>query len=70
MRGGEFLRRLKRLGDRKGVEVRFIAYRGKGSHGTVYFGHASTILKDRRKEIGVGLLHRMCSDLGVEVHEL
>ncbi len=38
MNGAEFLRRLRKTGKRRGVAVRFVATRGKGSHGTVFFG--------------------------------
>jgi hypothetical protein len=35
----------------------------------VYLGAASTIVKDRNKEIGSGLLHAMCKDLGIDPRE-
>jgi mRNA interferase HicA len=38
MTGNELLRRLRQLGSRRGVAVRFEEERGKGSHGTLYFG--------------------------------
>jgi mRNA interferase HicA len=41
---------------RRGAEVRFVAQRGKGSHGTLYYGERKTIVKDRKKELGSGLL--------------
>jgi hypothetical protein len=40
--------------------------KGKSSHGTVYLGAAFTIVKDRNKEIGSGLLQAMCKDLGID----
>jgi len=40
--------------------------RGKGSHATLYFGIRFTIVKDRKKEIGPGLLQKMLSDLGLD----
>ena len=48
----------------------FIPAKGKGSHGKVYFGTASTIVKDRKKELGSGLLHQMCKDLGFSMEDL
>jgi hypothetical protein len=33
MRAGEFIRRVERIGRRRGVAVRFETGRGKGSHG-------------------------------------
>ena len=70
MRGSEFLRKLHVLARRNGVDLRFVAARGKGSHGTVYFGAASTVLKDQKKELGVGLLLAMCKDLGISPKDL
>lgn len=70
MKGGEFLRRLRGLARRKNMRYDFVAAKGKGSHGKVYFGTAFTIVKDRNKEIGAGLLHAMCKDLGIDPHEL
>jgi mRNA interferase HicA len=70
MKGGEFLRRLRVLARRRNLHYRFVPARGKGSHGTVYFGAAITVVKDRNKEIGAGLLHAMCKDLGIDPREL
>ena len=65
MTGNELLRRLRRLGSRGGVVVPFDEERGKGSHGTLYFGERFTVLKDRRAEIRPGLLHAMLRQLGL-----
>jgi hypothetical protein len=64
--GNEFLRRLRKLGKRNGVFVVFDPRHGDGSHGRLYYGTAFTTLKDRRKEIGVGLLRAMCAELSVD----
>ncbi len=45
--------------------MRFEARRGKGSHGRLYYGSRFTTVKDRRKEIGVGLLNAMLGQLGL-----
>jgi mRNA interferase HicA len=63
--GNEFLRRLRRLGRGRGVEVRIDQRHGKGSHSTLFYGNRKTTLKDLRKEIGPGLLHRMLVELGL-----
>jgi mRNA interferase HicA len=68
--GHEFLRRLQRLGRERGIAVRFVEERGKGSHGTVYFGGRRTTLKDRRAEIGEGLLNAMLRQLGFTKRDL
>ncbi len=70
MNGNGFLKRLKRLGKQTGDSVRFAAARGKGSHGRVYFGARHTTLKDRRQEIGKGLLAAMLRDLGIDKGDL
>ena len=49
---------------------RFSDGRGKGSHGTLYYGSGMTTIKDRKKEIGPGLLKSMCNDLGIDPREL
>src|SRR5205085_9507316 len=68
--GNELLRRLNRLGRARGLTVRIELERGKGSHATVYFGDRYTIIKDRRKEIGPGLLHAMLRQLGLSERDL
>ena len=65
MTGNEFVRRIRRLGRERGVAVRFEPRPGKGSHGRLYFGDRFTTLKDRRKEIGQGLLSAMVRQLGL-----
>lgn len=70
MKGSEFLRKLNKLGARKGVAVRFVASHGHGSHGFLYFGAEFTTLKDRKKDIGPGLLNKMCGDLGIDRRDL
>ena len=60
------MRRVTRIGRERGVEVRTRSERGKGSHITLYYGDANTIVKDRRKEIGPGLLSKMIRDLGLD----
>ena len=66
MKGSEFIRKVTRLGRERGVSVRIDAKRGKGSHIVLYYGTRDTIVKDRRKEIGTGLLSKMVRDLGLE----
>jgi predicted RNA binding protein YcfA (HicA-like mRNA interferase family) len=50
--------------------MRFEPEQGKGSHGRLYLGGAFTTLKDRRKEIGPGLLRAMLRQLGVDRGDL
>jgi hypothetical protein len=65
MDGHEFERKIKRIGRQRGVPVSFDSGHGKGSHGRLYFGARFTTLKDRRKEIGPGLLKAMLDQLGL-----
>ena len=57
---------MRKLAREAGTPVRFVVERGKGSHGTLYYGTAFTIVKDRRKEISTGLLRKMLRDLGID----
>ncbi len=70
MTGNEFLDRVKRYARRHDVAILFDPGHGKGSHGRLYLGSRETVVKDRRKEIGIGLLSKMCSDLGITVKDL
>ena len=70
MNGNEFLRLLRRLGRRCGIAVRVDGKPGKGSHGRVWYGGRFTTIKDRRKEIGRGLLRDMLRDLGIDKDDL
>ena len=49
--------------------MRFAAPEGPGSHGTLYVGDRKTTVKDRRKEVGKGLLGKMLVDLGIDRDE-
>lgn len=70
MRGAEFLRKIKRLGEARGVEVRLMANRGKGIHATLYYGSARTIVKDLKKELPTGTLRAMLAQLGLTSQDL
>lgn len=68
--GAELERKIRRLGRRRGVPVVFDPGHGKGSHGRLYYGNRFTTLKDRRKEIGPGLLKAMLDQLGLSKDDL
>lgn len=70
MTGNEFLRRLGVLARERGISLQIISRRGKGSHVILRFGERKTVLKDRKKEIGPGLLHSMCRQLGIDRNDL
>jgi predicted RNA binding protein YcfA (HicA-like mRNA interferase family) len=62
MNGNELIKKLKNLGYRPRIELE----RGHGSHATLYIGSKRTIIKDRKKEIGKGLLNKMLKELGID----
>ena len=70
MTGAEFIRKIRKLGRMRNVPVRFTERRGKGSHGTLFYGERSTIVKHRKAEIGPGLLGTMLKDLGLTRDDL
>ncbi len=70
MTGDEFVRRVRRLGRGRGVKVRFESRPGKGSHGRLYFGGRFTTVKDRRKQLGAGLVAAMLRQLGLNREDL
>jgi len=70
MNGHEFEARVRKLGRLRGLAVSFDQGRGKGSHGRLYYGDRFTTLKDRRKEIGPGLLSAMLHQLGLTKKDL
>lgn len=70
MNGNELLKKLKGLGKQRGIPVTIEKHHGKGSHATLYFGDNRTTMKDRKKEIGKGLLNSMLADLGIDKDEI
>lgn len=70
MTGNEFMRKLKRLGRSRGVAVVLSAARGKGSHQTLYYGTAFTIVRNLKDELKTGTLHAMCKQLGIDPADL
>jgi mRNA interferase HicA len=53
----------------RGIAVRFEAKRGKGSHGTLYFGSSRAILQDLKKELPAGTFHAMLQQLGLTMKD-
>ncbi|MCB2009756.1 MAG: type II toxin-antitoxin system HicA family toxin [Geminicoccaceae bacterium] len=70
MKTQEFIRRLRKLARRKGVEFLFDKAAGAGSHGRVWFdGRVSTLIVDKR-ELKSGTMRSICERLGVDPDEL
>jgi mRNA interferase HicA len=70
VRGHEFVGLVRALARQRGVSCRFDASRGKGSHGTLYYGNRRTIVPDLRRELKTGTLHGMLCQLGLSLDEL
>lgn len=68
--GNEFIRKVKMLGKARRVAVVLNASRGKGSHQTLYFGTAFTIVRNPKDELKTGTFHAMCSQLGIKPGDL
>ena len=67
MKCRDFIAQVQVIGRARGVPVRIDTKRGKGSHiiVIVYYGARKTVVKDRRKELGSGLLSAMLRQLGL-----
>lgn len=70
MKGDELLRKLKKIAKERKETIELINAHGKGSHATLKMGNRRTILKDRKKEIGEGLLASILKDLGLTKDDL
>jgi mRNA interferase HicA len=70
MKGAELVRRLRKLGRTRGIAVEFVPERGKGSHGTLYFGKRMTVVRDLKDEVKTGTLHAMLKQLGLTLQDL
>jgi len=70
MNGGEFIKKIRKFARKRRVPTKVVSTRGKGSHVTLYYGNKFTIVKDRKKEIGEGLLNKMLQQLGLKKDDL
>lgn len=46
------------------------ASRGKGSHQTLYYGTAFTVVRNPKDELKTGALHAMCAQIGIKALDL
>jgi len=67
MKGKEFIKKVKKLGRKNGIEV-IVTEQGKGSHKTLFYGEQFTRVK--QSELGEGLLSAMCSQIGIKKEDL
>ena len=70
MTGNDFIRKVKTLGKARRIAVSLNAARGKGSHQTLYFGGAFTIVRNPKDELKTGTFHAMCKQLGIKPPDL
>ena len=70
MTGNELIRKIKALGRERGIVVRLDASRRKGSHQTLYFGSAFTVIRNPKDELKTGTFHAMCAQLGIKAIDL
>ena len=70
MSGNEFISKVKAIGRARGIDVRLNAARGKGSHQTLYFGTAFTVVRNPKDELKTGTFHALCAQLGLRSNEL
>ncbi|MGH6900050.1 MAG: type II toxin-antitoxin system HicA family toxin [Geminicoccaceae bacterium] len=69
MTGKEFIRRVRRLARKRGLIVRLLEDRGKGDHIRLYLDSRWTTLPGSG-ELGKGILHAMCKQLGIRAGDL
>ena len=70
MKGTEFLRKIHALARNRGISVRLVAWRGKGSHVMLHLGDRMTVFCNAKDEIKTGTLHAMCKQLGIKKEDL
>ena len=61
---------MKKLGSKNGVAVQFVARRGKGSHGTLFYGIRFTVVRNPKDELKTGTLHAMLAQLELCLEDL
>lgn len=70
MTGRDFIRKVRKLGKQEGIAVAVDEARGKGSHITLYYGKAFTVVRNPRDELKKGTLAAMCRQLGIDKAQL
>ena len=61
---------MKALGKARNIPVVLNASRVKGSHQTLYFGAAFTVIRNPKDELKTGTLHAMCAQLRIKAEDL
>ena len=70
MKAREFIRLVEKTGKQRNLAVRYVPRRGKGSHGTLFFGQQFTIVRNPKDELKTGTLHGMLRQLGLKLRDI
>ena len=70
LKGSEFVRKVQQAAKKRGISAQFVPERGKGSHGTLYFGGRRTTVPNLKKELKTGTCHAMLKQLGLTSNDL
>jgi len=68
--GYEFIQRIRKYGRKHGLDVEWMAERGKGSHGTLYLGTHRTIVRHVKDELKTGTCQAMLKQLGLKKDDI
>ena len=70
MKGSELVRKIRKVGRRRGVPVELRMERGKGSHATLYYGDRLTVIRHLSDELRTGTTRAMLKQLGLTLRDL
>ncbi|MEA5536971.1 type II toxin-antitoxin system HicA family toxin [Crocosphaera sp. XPORK-15E] len=70
MKGSEFIRKIKKLAKKRGIEAYVDKKRGKGSHVTLYFGDRLTIVRNPSDELKTRTLKAMLKQLDLKENDI
>ena len=70
MKGNEFIKRLRKLAKQQGLPFEWRPDMGKGSHGVIFFGDQSTIVRNPKGELKTGTFHAMLKRLGIRESDI
>jgi len=68
--GHEFIKRVRKYGRKYGLNVEWMAERGKGSHGTLYLSNHRTIVRNPKDELKTGTFNAMLKQLGLRKDDM
>lgn len=70
MRGKEFLQRIRKLAQHKGIPCSWHPDKGKGSHGVLKYGDKRTVVRNLKDELKIGTMHAMLKQLGLKYDDI